>query len=139
VIAIYTLSDPRNNAVRYVGQTRDPNTRLCGHYTNPTGMKWIDEIKSHGIRPNMNIIEWVEDDVANAKERYWIRKLKSAGCDLANKSHLADTDFKSAKIPAHLHAEIRVISAKCGESFQLTLERLVKLGIRSAKAKAPKA
>jgi hypothetical protein len=48
-------------------------------------------------------------------------------------------DFKSAKLPAHLHAEIRVISAKCGESFQLTLERLVKLGIRSAKAKAPKA
>jgi predicted DNA binding CopG/RHH family protein len=129
VIAIYTLSDPRVNAVRYVGQTRDPKTRLCGHYTNPTGMKWISELKALGIRPSMNIIEWVDDIDARQRECFWIHEFNRAGCDLLNK-HKYTSAFKSKKsalqslkVSFNLHRRVKVQAFEDGLTLQEFVEQ----------------
>lgn len=89
-IYIYTLRNPINNAVRYVGQTNDTKRRLNKHITNSKANRDTRHI-SHWIRsldalPIMDIIEVCDYSVRNEREQYWIDYYKSLGCDLCNSS-----------------------------------------------------
>ena len=73
-IYIYALVDPRDDQVRYVGQTRQPKTRLIGH-SNPCSNKgdgpkqvWIRELLSHNLKPVMKILETLETLGGNYRE-----------------------------------------------------------------------
>ena len=56
---LYTLTDPRTNTVRYVGQTtKTLPVRLAGHLTNPARKvaPWIDELADAGLQPVISAI-----------------------------------------------------------------------------------
>lgn len=89
---IYTLSDPRNGNVRYVGKTINPRMRYGTHIVNHEhsegGAKraWISDLKSSGLAPQMIIIEEVEGrENAADRELFWVEKYLSDGCELVNR------------------------------------------------------
>lgn len=88
---IYTLSDPRNNEVRYVGKTFDLRQRFHDHTCNAKKfnkrLSWIKSLKNQGILPKMEILETFEnasDEEWAEAERFWISTLKLYGCRLTN-------------------------------------------------------
>ena len=68
MISIYGLTDPRDGAVRYVGQTcRLPEKRLDEHVKTSGGKKtpkerWIQSLVSKGMVPGTVLIEECADD-----------------------------------------------------------------------------
>jgi hypothetical protein len=76
--SIYIIKDPRNNSVRYVGQTiRKLKHRLIDHYTDRSRKDqakrdWLFELKDLGLWPIIECIETVEDQDALIREAYWI-------------------------------------------------------------------
>lgn len=68
---IYALIDPRDFEVRYIGQTKNPTKRLKQHTLRPGSIekvKWIGELLSVGIFPEMAIINLVENEEVNETE-----------------------------------------------------------------------
>lgn len=87
-VSIYVLRDPRDNSVRYVGQTRDAKNRINGHIrdarlNNPKGM-WTAELLKLGLKPKMEILLQVEEDEADHAEAALIQSYASEGCNLLN-------------------------------------------------------
>ena len=59
---IYTLTDPRDNSVRYVGLTRWPEQRRGQHRYAPSKTplgEWLDELSAVGLAPIFTVIEEV--------------------------------------------------------------------------------
>lgn len=88
-IYIYILKDPRDNSVRYVGATANPERRLSGHFYNATGnerkREWIGELKQLNIRPIMEILEKVSQEYAREAElKYIAHYFIEEDCDLVN-------------------------------------------------------
>lgn len=85
-IAIYLLVDPRDGRVRYVGQTRDPATRLAKHKEDVWGGRrdWLLDMRSNGIAPRMVTIGAVPERLANLAERVVIAHYRAAGHPLLN-------------------------------------------------------
>lgn len=88
---IYTLSDPRDGNIRYVGKTNSPKHRLSSHINgkglvNESGRKsdWVSELKIANLLPTMEIIEEVSDEDWSQREKHWISTLKNQGYDLLN-------------------------------------------------------
>jgi hypothetical protein len=83
---IYTLSDPRNNEVRYVGVTRDADQRLKEHLHPKKKTHcsyWVKSLLGDGIVPEMTVIE--SGVIGRSeRERYWIKKYREGGSDLTN-------------------------------------------------------
>src|SRR5215813_7483673 len=99
---IYTLTDPRDRADRYVGLTKDVDQRLRLHlrdalYDNGACKKvrvWIAELVQLNLSPELRILETVSDPqdamaVARNREHYWIQELTSRGAQLLNVEGLA--------------------------------------------------
>ena len=87
ISAIYFLRDPETQAIRYVGYSRDPKSRLRTHLSQSGGRSthkecWIHSLLSKGLKPELEVIEWVED--YQQREIWWIAKLRSEGVDLTN-------------------------------------------------------
>ena len=88
---IYTLIDPRNNAVRYVGRAHEPQIRLKAHLrseraANPAKYRWLQELERNGILPYIEVLEGVYGSLedADAHERVWIQYFKDVGAELTN-------------------------------------------------------
>jgi hypothetical protein len=77
---IYVLKDPISNVVRYVGQTRQKvKTRIKNHIweainnkNNIPKSKWIRKLLKKELLPIWEIIEEVELDELDNREKYWI-------------------------------------------------------------------
>lgn len=89
---IYALIDPRDGAIRYIGQTKEPQVRLRSHITgdaviNPAKTRWLKELEKMGLQPYMDVIEGVNGSLANVmeRERYWIRYYTDQGFELLNR------------------------------------------------------
>ena len=80
-VSIYALVDPRTQEIKYIGQTRQTMARLHGHIHNPHGkvIGWIDELRTAGLSPRMDILEIVKEKLAHNRERHWIKKLLKSG------------------------------------------------------------
>lgn len=93
---IYTLTDPRDNAVRYVGKTNNPRNRYQQHLTQFSNNKekdaWVQELCSTNLQPIMNIIEEIDDSRPRKEgaespwytERCWIKHYLAQGAQLFN-------------------------------------------------------
>jgi len=87
---IYTLSDPDTNEIRYVGKTNTVRKRLYAHIieckTDRTTHKisWIKSLLSNNKKPNISILDEVENDEWEYWEQYWILQLRSWGFNLTN-------------------------------------------------------
>ncbi len=76
-IRIYVLCDPRDNTVRYVGVTSNPERRLHEHYHdgsphNPRMRHWIATLRNVGARPTMHLVASCFSGNWQKAERRWI-------------------------------------------------------------------
>ena len=85
---IYTLTDPRNLEVRYVGVSKTPFYRLAQHiqekYKPQHKAEWFLEMLKDGEHPAITVIEEVADADRYTRERFWIKSYSDAGCRLVN-------------------------------------------------------
>lgn len=96
---VYTLIDPRDDSVRYVGRTTDVRNRYSTHTSvktsgNPEKDAWMQELRHLGMKPTMHVIETVVYGIpaepgehAADREKFWISHYKKQGETLFNKPH----------------------------------------------------
>lgn len=89
-IFIYTLSDPRTNEVRYVGQTNNLKVRLQNHLSKWNLAKkkgssiWLNELVDLGLKPEMKLYIETTESNADAVEAALIEDFKGQGSNLTN-------------------------------------------------------
>jgi hypothetical protein len=89
---VYSLSDPRDSKVYYVGSTQrlyarfkaHRNRRLTNKSRSPELHAWITEVQANGLLPLLEVVERVEPDRAVERERYWIAYFAAYGEPLVN-------------------------------------------------------
>jgi len=80
IIYIYTLTDPKNNEVRYVGKTINPERRYKQHlYDKRRSHKasWVQSLRNDNLKPIMSIIEECTESNWRDSERYWIQQFNN--------------------------------------------------------------
>lgn len=75
---VYALLDPRDQSVRYIGLSKQPEIRLTQHASNKLSKQrytWVQELRQQGLEPELKIIETVGrgKKYAFKRETYWIR------------------------------------------------------------------
>lgn len=74
---IYTLTDPRDNLVKYVGCTTNIDQRMSAHRSNRLKNKnstWIRELISNKLYPIVEIIDTIPYEDMRKMERFYIEK-----------------------------------------------------------------
>ena len=107
---IYGLVDPRDNEIRYIGRTIDPDIRLRAHcrMVDPGKLKtmWILELKAFQLEPEMKILEKVDRDEEEEAEKRWVRYFIKIGKPLLNGINtvpvIGDGDFVNGSFSAAL-------------------------------------
>lgn len=88
---VYSLADPRDGKVRYIGQTKQPpEVRARGRYA-PRVLAWMAELRDAGLAPSVAAVR--EDVPAGdllAAEREEITRILVAGGTLLNEQATAD-------------------------------------------------
>jgi hypothetical protein len=88
--SIYTLTDPRDMTIRYVGMSENACRRLAQHIQNRNKRRhtkdiWMEALLDAEILPIVQVIERVESKKeAEERERYWIEHHFSIGTPLTN-------------------------------------------------------
>lgn len=86
--SIYTLTDPRDGAIRYVGKTTKPlSERLAGHLaspTNPAMRLWINMLSAQRMIPTITQVASVDETRLGVEEDRLIRKHIKQGHRLFN-------------------------------------------------------
>jgi len=86
---IYTLSDPRNNQVKYIGYSKNPKERYFNHLCT-TKLKtkknsWIKSLKRKDLNPILDLLDECSSiEEVHDLEVYWISQFKTWGFDLVN-------------------------------------------------------
>jgi len=86
---VYALIDPRNNEIRYIGITANPDRRLEEHSSGRGGnipkRTWITELYELGLTPRMQLLETgLSLSTALEKENFLIQHYLNTGKDLVN-------------------------------------------------------
>lgn len=85
---IYALVDPRDNTVRYVGQTDDMKRRYSEHTNrieSTTKGAWIQELRALNLKPSLVQLDTCDDQAqANYLESWWIILGRRQGWGLVN-------------------------------------------------------
>ena len=85
---IYSISDPRDVSVFYIGQTMDFEQRKKSHTNschNSEMRLFIEEIINAGGRPLFSVLEHCTLETASILEDKWIKHYESLGYNLFNK------------------------------------------------------
>jgi hypothetical protein len=87
---VYTLRDPRDGEIRYVGLSHNPGMRFVGHMTAlGPGPKdqWVRALLQQGLTPQF-FVEETFSDLARAQlfEIAYIKALRDAGTPLLNQT-----------------------------------------------------
>ena len=108
---IYCLIDPRDNQIRYIGKSNNPEQRLKNHcnparYRPTYKFNWIRKLKQLKLKPILKILEEVDIEIWKQKEKYWIEFYKNEECNLVNYTDGGDglsfgnqTSFRKGHIP----------------------------------------
>lgn len=87
-VTIYAMADPRNNRIRYVGQTvLELPQRLKEHYKdckNQELLDWFNELGRLGMKPKMLTLAKANFEDRYFEEKKHIRRAISNGCKLIN-------------------------------------------------------
>lgn len=137
---IYSLADPRTDAVRYVGKADSLKTRVQNHLC-PSNLrktkhcsKWLASLVRDGLKPIVAELESLSDTADwEASERRWIKHFKDLGCDLTNITDGGEggtTYGRRGKSNSTLH-NLKMWRARKGRpiTYELTQELLKKRGV----------
>lgn len=86
-VHLYGLIDPRDNRIKYVGQTVNLDRRYkehCAIHGSTAKDVWISELAGLDLKPILVHLETVSGAEANHREAWWIELLKVAGSNLTN-------------------------------------------------------
>lgn len=119
---VYALTDPRNNEVRYIGQTLYGHTRPYRHWRTKLWLNsekkvsvWCRELLALGLEPIVVILEEVKgEDSKKTRERFWVSQFDSllnmtrgglgiAGLDKDAEDKRRKAISKTAKGKSHPH------------------------------------
>lgn len=86
---IYTLTDPRDGKIKYVGKTINIDHRFKSHLWKNKNDKtiknhWIQHLIKQGLKPEIETIDIVPECQWQFWEQYWICQVKSWGFSLKN-------------------------------------------------------
>ena len=147
--AIYSLKDPRDGTVRYIGQTRRGlAARLKQHlvwarkYPGSSVEKgtWLRELVAAGLSPVVELITEVPDDQADDVEISYIRHFeqfapitnvdhstRKAVERRAKKAAKPKTDWLQVEIDAELKNRFKVATIMRGSNMTVVLTKLLEL------------
>jgi len=88
---IYTLSDPIDEEIKYIGKTKNLKDRLQRHM-NPHNLKqtwqpktkWLKYLKNNNLKPIMELLDIGDENNIDDLEIYWISQFKTWGFKLKN-------------------------------------------------------
>ena len=89
---VYTITDPRDYLVKYIGITTNPKNRFCKHRSDKQGKEgilkrnWILKIKKEGLEPIISIIDEGSVEYCQKAETAYIKLYMSFGGKLKNKA-----------------------------------------------------
>lgn len=110
-IVIYTLVDPRDNQVRYIGKTNNIKQRLCSHINRSrSGFKcpvhyWIRKLLSLNLRPTIHVQEVCNSDNWEDREAYWIDYYRSKYKNLTNVSDGGISPLKNSEYRKEVYSK----------------------------------
>lgn len=97
MIKIYTLSDPRTNEIRYVGQTNATlRKRLQRHLRfrdNTERTKWLKSLSENGLTPNIDFVAEATLENWKEEERFYIAYFRFLGFSLTNMTDGGDGNY----------------------------------------------
>lgn len=102
---IYSLADPMDGLVKYIGVTINPKQRLQSHACakgSTLKEQWISSLSSNNLKPVMEILETVSSENAESREEYWIWQFKVWGFPITNT--FCDGKFFGLKGESHYKA-----------------------------------
>jgi len=88
-VFIYTLEHPITKEIRYIGKTNNLKIRLGNHLCNKDRthkVNWIKSLKTKGLKPEMKILDEVDEVDWSFWEKYWIAQFKIWGINLVNET-----------------------------------------------------
>jgi hypothetical protein len=113
-VYIYTLENPIDNNIFYVGQTLKPEVRLNTHIIDAAGRdnrkksKIIKSILDNQMLPKLSIIDEItcryheDEDAAHNLESYWMHQLWSWGFNLCNVNGLKQSSTYKRRLGRYL-------------------------------------
>lgn len=129
-IAIYSLSDPRTNHVRYIGKTKDVHDRFMHHLNDKKTTRksgWIKSLKKLGLIPTVEILDKVSEEEWEFWEMHYISLFKSWGFSLTN-----HTDGGGGMTNATPDTKLKMSLAQTGKKHSSEAkqkQRLKQLGV----------
>lgn len=135
---IYVLIDPRNQEIRYVGQTSDPELRTKAHVVHSQTKKshrahWINKLRRLGYSPVFRVVQDLPVEHLTHAEVYWISYFRSLGCDLTNQSDGGEGTIgyrHSAETRAKMSKKRKSRNFKTGPRSEETKERIRQAALR---------
>lgn len=90
---IYVLKDPRTSEIRYVGCTRNIQQRFKAHLNKARDLstekrKWLTELRELGLKPILEELETIDEQLSIAKEKEYIKKFRLLNYNLVNTGDL---------------------------------------------------
>lgn len=106
VLYIYALYDPRDDKVRYVGVTDNPEARLNEHMHSRSERvrDWVYELQKSRVAPRLRILEIPVDP--HSAEIYWIQKCEREGASLLNVALRRTATYGYQHTPVPLPSDI---------------------------------
>lgn len=95
-IIVYTLTDPRDGLVKYVGITSRPTRRMVDHLNdkrNNLKSTWVKSLKKLGLKPLFDVIDITDKENYSKIEQYWISQMKTWGFPLKNMTDGGDGSY----------------------------------------------
>jgi hypothetical protein len=129
---IYTLSDPRDNLVRYIGKSNNPKQRLKNHcnrarYRPTHKFNWIEQLRTLGLKPHLEILDIVLISEWKFWEQYWINQFQQWNFDLVNYcnggqglSYGNQTSFKKGFSPWNSGTANTINCIVCNKKFKVS-------------------
>jgi len=87
LVAIYALTEPGTDTVRYIGKANNPEARLKTHLRDARRRdtpvcRWIRKLAKSNALPEMTILAWTDE--WQVEERKQISQHRAIGCRLLN-------------------------------------------------------
>lgn len=110
-IIIYTLIDPRDNQVRYIGKTNNLKQRLANHINrSKSGFNspihcWIRKLLDLNLKPTISVQEVCNQDNWEEREKYWIQYYREKYENITNVSDGGITPLKNPDYQKIVHSK----------------------------------